>query len=310
MSGGLEHGTGERIDSIGSGAGRPRTGKGVIQAMAYKNLLVHVDDTKACESRIAAAIAVARTHGAHLTGLYVAADPALPGGMRAEVPADFLRTLQEHLEERMAAGKAKFDKIVSRAGLTADSRAVHCAATMVADTIALHGRYADLIVLGQPDSDDHDEMQVADAEDVVMGAGRPCLVVPYIGAGKTIGEHTMVAWDARREAARAVGDAMPILERAKSVVVMTVNPKRGIHGDEPGADISLHLARHGIKVEAQHIEARDLSVADVLLSRMADEDIDLLVMGAYGHSRFREWVMGGVTRQIFANMTVPVLMSH
>ena len=101
-----------------------------------------------------------------------------------------------------------------------------------------------------------------------------------------------------------------MLERAKSVIVLTVNPGKGNHGEQPGADISLHLARHGIKVEAQHLEARDLSVADVILSRMADEDIDLLVMGAYGHSRFREWVMGGTTRQIFANMTVPVLMSH
>ena len=143
-----------------------------------------------------------------------------------------------------------------------------------------------------------------------MAAGRPALVVPYIGAGKTIGARPMVAWDGGREAARAVNDAMPMLERAKSVVVLTVNPKKRDHGQEPGADIALHLARHGIKVEAQHLEVRDMSVADTILSRMADQGIDLLVMGAYGHSRIREWVMGGTTRQIFANMTVPVLMSH
>jgi nucleotide-binding universal stress UspA family protein len=120
----------------------------------------------------------------------------------------------------------------------------------------------------------------------------------------------MIAWDAGREAARAVHDALPVLERAKSVVVLVINPRRGNHGAEPGADIALHLARHGIKVEAQNTEVKDLSVADALLSRLADQGIDLLVMGAYGHSRLRELVVGGVTRQLFQQMTVPVLMSH
>ncbi len=105
-------------------------------------------------------------------------------------------------------------------------------------------------------------------------------------------------------------DALPVLERAKSVVVLVINPHRGNHGAEPGADIALHLARHGIKVEAQSFEVKGLSVADALLNRLADHGIDLLVMGAYGHSRLRERVLGGVTRQIFQEMTVPVLMSH
>ena len=147
---------------------------------------------------------------------------------------------------------------------------------------------------------------------MVLSSGRPTLVVPYIGPTRTLAQSVTVAWDAGREAARAVNDALPFLERAQAVTVMVVNPRPGIgsHGEEPGADIALHLARHGIKVEAQHLEVRDMSVADAILSRAADQSIDLLVMGAYGHSRFREWVLGGATRQIFAQMTVPVLMSH
>lgn len=278
--------------------------------MPYKNLLVHVDDSEASEGRLAAAIMLAQAHGAHLTGLYIAPDPLMPGSLRAEVPPDFLSMLEDQLTKRMTAAKAAFAKTVERAGLTADCRATHAPAMRIPEVIALHARYADLAVLGQPEPDERGEIGDQTAEEVVLEAGRPGLIVPYIGAGKTLGERILVAWDAGREAARAVNDAMPLLERAKSLVVLVINPGTADHGAQPGADIALHLARHGLKVEAQHLEARGLSVADAILSRVADEDIDLLVMGAYGHSRFREWVLGGTTRQIFEQMTVPVLMSH
>ncbi len=276
--------------------------------MALKNLLVHIDDGKACTDRIQAAIALAQAHGAHLTGLYIAADPVLPGNIRAEIPAQFLAVLKDELTERIEAAEARFIEVVERAGLSVECRTAHCPGTRIAELIGLHARYADMVVLGQPD--DSEELEGHIAEDVVLSSGRSALVVPYIGAGKTMGKRVMVAWDAGREAARAVHDALPVLERAKSVVVLVINPHRGNHGAEPGADIALHLARHGIKVEAQSFEVKGLSVADALLNRLADHGIDLLVMGAYGHSRLRERVLGGVTRQIFQEMTVPVLMSH
>ncbi len=276
--------------------------------MALKNLLVHIDDGKACTDRIQAAIALAQAHGAHLTGLYIAADPVLPGNIRAEIPAQFLAVLKDQLTERIEAAEARFIEVVERAGLSVECRTAHCPGTRIAELIGLHARYADMVVLGQPDHSGELEDHIA--EDVVLSSGRSALVVPYIGAGKTMGKRVMVAWDAGREAARAVHDALPVLERAKSVVVLVINPHRGNHGAEPGADIALHLARHGIKVEAQSFEVKGLSVADALLNRLADHGIDLLVMGAYGHSRLRERVLGGVTRQIFQEMTVPVLMSH
>jgi nucleotide-binding universal stress UspA family protein len=278
--------------------------------MAFKNLLVHIDDGKACTDRIQAAITLARAHEAHLTGLYVAAEPSLLGDIGVEIPArtEFLAALKDQLAERTEAAKARFIGVVERAGLSAECHWADWTGMGIAEVIGLHARYTDLVVLGQPDESREPENHIT--EDVVLSSGRPALVVPYIGAGKTIGERVMVAWDAGREAARAVHDALPVLERAKSVVVLVINPRRGDHGAEPGADIALHLARHGIKVEAQHLEAKGLSVADTLLSRLADQGIDLLVMGAYGHSRLRELVLGGVTRQLFQQMTVPVLMSH
>jgi nucleotide-binding universal stress UspA family protein len=278
--------------------------------MSYKNLLVHLDGRKSCEGRVAAAILLAQAHSAHLTGLYVAADLASPSNFNVEVPPEFLHILGEHQVAAMDAAKRRFESMVRKAGLSVDCRTVHSSAGQIAGIVTRHARYADLVVLGQPEADARGEYETGNAEDVVMASGRPALIVPYIGARKTIGRRPMIAWDGGREAARAVNDAMPILEKAESVSVIAINPKDGNHGQEPGADIALHLARHGMKVEVQHLEVHDMTVADMILSRMADQDIDLLVMGAYGHSRVREWILGGTTRQIFAQMTVPVLMSH
>ena len=150
-----------------------------------------------------------------------------------------------------------------------------------------------------------------------MRCGRPVLVVPYIGAvmrgaEPVIGRRIMVAWDAGREAARAVSDALPLLQQAERVDLIVVNAVKGAHrhGPEPGADIAQHLARHDVHVQVDHLQVHDLSPADTLLSLLSDRDSDLLVMGAYAHSRMREIVLGGVTRNMLEHMTVPVLMSH
>lgn len=278
--------------------------------MDYKNLLIHLDDGKACAGRLALAIELARAHDAHLTGLYVTADPIVPGGLRGEVPAQFLADLEEQANERAQAAKANFTEAVAKNGLRAECRIARCTAPRLAEVVGLHARYVDAVIVGQADPDTVVEVNGGVAESVIMASGRPALVVPYIGAGKHFGRRALVAWDGGREAARALNDALPLLRRAEKVAVLVISPHKGDHGPEPGADIALHLARHGVKAEAQHLEAGDLSIANALLSRLADLDIDLLVMGAYGHSRLREWVLGGVTREIFRQMTVPVLMSR
>jgi nucleotide-binding universal stress UspA family protein len=135
------------------------------------------------------------------------------------------------------------------------------------------------------------------------------LIIPYIGLQAPIGQRIMIAWKNTREAVRAVHDAMPLLTAAAEVQVVMVNPSAE-DGDAPTADICRHLDRHGVNVESTHIVARDIEVGDALLSRAADESIDLLVLGAYGHQRWRETVFGGVTRHLLQHMTVPVLMSH
>ena len=184
----------------------------------------------------------------------------------------------------------------------------------MAEVLALHARYADLTVLGQPDPENDRDGAGMEAvfTHVLMTAGRPVLAVPHSGTFERIGERVLVAWNASREATRAVNDALPLLRMASKVTVLAIDPKHGIdgHGDVPAADICLHLARHGVKAEAAHTVAKGMGDGDVLLSYAADLGADTIVCGGYGHSRIREMVFGGVTRALLEEMTVPVFISH
>jgi nucleotide-binding universal stress UspA family protein len=282
--------------------------------MALKDILVHVDTTPRSAARLEMAARLAVQHGAHLTGIHVIDIPSANyfyGAAMPFVPANPEEIVQRiRAEATEAAGpvEAAFRDCLRRNGLQGEWRLTEGAP---ASTVALHGRYADLIVVGQPN---RDEPQDADAVTVttVMTSGRPVLAVPFAGEFPTIGERVLVAWNASREAARALNDALPLLTGAKQVTVLAINPQRGVagHGDVPAADIALHLARHGLKAEATHTVARDISDGEALLSYAADLGADLIVAGAYGHSRARELVFGGVTRTLIMEMTAPVLLSH
>jgi nucleotide-binding universal stress UspA family protein len=279
--------------------------------MSYKNLLVHVDDSKACAARLRAAAELAVAHGAHLTGLFVIPEPSPVSFAQGYIAPELLSTIAErqHAMAEEIMGRAR--AVVDGVGAPFDSRIERGFDVELPDFLDMHARYADLAILGQIDPDDAAGGRLR-PERVALGSGRPALIIPYIGAPDGFGQRILVAWDASREAARAVNDALPLLERAKAVAVLTVNPVRRQfgHGDEPGADIALHLARHGVKVEVQRIEGSETDTGNAILSHLATEGSDLLVMGCFAHSRLRELVLGGATRTILEEMTVPVLMSH
>ena len=167
-------------------------------------------------------------------------------------------------------------------------------------------RYCDLVIAGQPDPD-HPVADDAVAEGLLMSSGRPVLIVPYVGNRSSIGKRVMVAWNGTREASRAVHDALGMLQAAESVIALEVDPTDGAFG---GNDLCDHLKRHGVNAEAKHTVSNELEISDVLLSAIADNGIDLLVMGGYGHSRIRELALGGATREVMQAMTCPVMMSH
>ena len=278
--------------------------------MALNDLLVHVNASKHAAKRIELAIRLAQAHDAHLAGLYVIPEFTMPIYVAAQIPAEIVAAQREVAEAGRRKVKAAFDERLRKSGVTFEWRE---AEGEPGEMAALHARYVDLAVVGQNDPDE--ELAAGDfdvAERVVLESGRPTLIVPYAGEFQHLGERVLVAWNASAAATRAVNDALPLIAKAKKATILAVNPKGGTrgHGEVPGADIALHLARHGIKAEASHIEADDIEVSDMILSRAADMGADLIVMGAYGHARLREIVLGGATREILAHMTVPVLMSH
>jgi nucleotide-binding universal stress UspA family protein len=281
--------------------------------MAYKDLLVLLDAEPPARARVELAAALAERFAAHLVGLYVTATPGLPSRFGRFNP-DLLEPLYPEIEaktrERADSAREIFEDITARHSLSAEWR---FAIGDPSEVAALHGRYADLIIAGQIDPEDNEALLCRPRpEDVAIAVGRAVLVVPYAGHFARVGERVLVAWDASREATRAVNDALPLLVAARQVTVLSIDPKSGPdgHGDIPGADIALHLTRHGAAATIERTVSGGIGAANALLSRAADLEVDLLVMGAYGHSRVRELLLGGVTRTLLESMTLPVLMSH
>jgi nucleotide-binding universal stress UspA family protein len=278
--------------------------------MSYKTLLVHLDTSNRVQARLEIALRLARRFDAHLTGLFAT---FVPDPREFRVMAGSTTWFDAHRklrEEQRGAIERIFHAELLRAGVKGDwiGTSLHGEESVVS-----HSRYADLIIVGQSDPDDP-ETFIADRfpETVVLTSGRPVLVVPYAGRHEAVGSRVLVAWNGSREAARAVHDAMPILTHAERVTVVRVNvPGSPAPVREPGTDITLTLARHGANVDVVEITSdRDETCGDALLSLAADEGYDLLVMGAYGHARWKEQVVGGVTRTMFDSATRPVLMSH
>ncbi len=278
--------------------------------MSFKDLLVHVDSSKHCRTRLQLAAGVARNFGAHLTGLYAMAPMNISPFLADQFSPEVLDEMHARSAQQRDRARELFEECAGRAEPPAEWLEVR---GDPAEALTMYARYADLAVLGQVDPDEVGSGVRFDLpEHVVTATGRPTLMVPYAGTFEAVGERVLVAWNSSAQAARAINDALPLLARAKRVAIVAVRPEADIPGreDVSGADIARHLARHGVRAEASHIEADDIAVGDLLLSRVADEGADLLVMGVYGHSRLRELVLGGASRHLFDHMTIPVFMAH
>jgi nucleotide-binding universal stress UspA family protein len=283
------------------------------EAMAIKDILVHLDATAPAGARLDIAAGLARRHDAHLVGLYVV-DVMMPVMAAADagsgaVLAEMLDRMRADALAEAATVEARFAAVLQREGIAGEWR---IAEGSTPEHVALQARYADLAILGQADPEGTAPAATATLEAVLFDSGRPVLVIPYAGSFATVGQRVLVGWNASAQASRAVHDALPLMAGAASVTVSAVNPRRGIdaHGDQPGADIARHLARHGLKVTVEHTVAPEIGAGDMLLNRASEISADLLVIGGYGHSRLRETILGGVTRTLLRQMTLPVLLSH
>lgn len=279
--------------------------------MEYKDILVHVDSGKACPARLDLACRLANRFQAHLTAVFTITPPNMPSYMEPQLGEDILRVQREAALAAASKGESLFNDAVN-ANAVSSSEFRSDEGSMI-EVLSVSARYTDLLIVGQsnPDEDIYTGGGVM-PDELVLSVGQPVLVVPYAGTFTEIGTQVMVPWDSSRWAARAIGSAMPFLKTARAVNVLTINPEHSseTHGAQAGADICTHLARHGVKATAHSSMVPDMDTDAVALSRAADFGADLIVMGAYGHSRLRELFLGGMTKQMLANMTVPVLMSH
>jgi nucleotide-binding universal stress UspA family protein len=279
--------------------------------MSYKTILVHVDHSRHAPQRIRIAAEIALRENAHLTGLAMTGvSRYLLDGMRVPDSGAFLQTHIGNLKQQAAKALDQYEEIVRQMGVLSWARRL--VDDEPAGGLSLEARYADLVVLGQTDTSEVLPATISDfPEYVVMYSGRPVLIVPYAGTFTTVGRKVLAAWDGSQEAIRAIDGALPFLRQAAEVKVVVFNAEKQVnmHGEQPGADIALYLARHGVKVDVMQ-EVTEQRSGDALLSLAADTFADLLVMGCYAHSRFRELLLGGASRTVLESMTLPVLMAH
>jgi nucleotide-binding universal stress UspA family protein len=253
-------------------------------------------------------ISVAKLFEAHLSAVAFAYDPpAVAMGYDGVTPT-LIDTWRAEYRAEAERAQAAFDERVRKEGIIADSRVLFDDVASCARTFSEIARNYDLSIVGQAEPDD-DIPETLMIEAALFESGRPVMIVPYIQKTGLTLDRAMICWDNSRNAARAVNDAMPFLKRAAHIDIVTIERKEQLE-ELRGAQIAEHLARHKLKVDVKAIVAPDSDAANVILSQAADSGTDLIVMGGYGHTRFREFVLGGATRGILEAMTVPVLMSH
>jgi nucleotide-binding universal stress UspA family protein len=252
------------------------------------------------------AVSVAETFGAHVVG--TAFYPAIVGGV--DLSANFIRAQQAEAREQAESTATAFDEATRRAGVSAETRRFEAGIGDVPTQFAHIARRFDLSVIGQFEREgDHRTTNIV-IEAVLFESGRPVLIVPFIQKDRLKLDHVMVCWDGSRAAARAVADAMPFLTRSGKASIVVADIQSAKSADLPGADIATHLTRHGVNVTIERIPVSKIDVSNAILSYAADTYPDLIVMGGYGHSRLREFILGGTTRGMLASMTKPTLMSH
>ena len=274
-----------------------------------KDIIVNLSVGEGANAAAEYAVSLAAAFDAHLAGIAFLYDPIVPVSGAGYIPADVIEAQER---DNAAAAKAAIDRFVAagkRAGVAAEPLTISGSFAGVGNQFGRIARRFDLSIVGQAEPGTSAVEEII-AESALFESGRPVIVVPYIQKAPLKLDRVMLCWDGSRAAARAIADAMPLLERAGRVEIVIVANERGKKDEIEGADMGAHLARHGLNVEVKRTVLGDIDVADVILSHAADAGSDFIVMGGYGHSRLREFVLGGVTRTIFRSMTAPVLMSH
>ncbi|MGE3142333.1 MAG: universal stress protein [Hyphomonadaceae bacterium] len=281
--------------------------------MSYKDVLIFAAEAGLDAPAIALGAALAQKFDAHLAAAFLTPLPDEPLAYEPTVVAGVWAELLGRARQQAEAERGKVQAALDKIGRPCEFRSAEALSRDLGRVAAVHARYSDIAVLARAPDGDGGDVRDEIVEGVLFHAGRPALIAPPNWKGDGVGRRIMVAWDASREATRALGDAGPILEKAESVAIVTVDakPKMFGHGDMPGANIAAHLERRGVaNVEVRNIDGGGRSTAQALAETARDMGADLLVMGGYASSRLKELVFGGATRDLLRTASLPLLMSH
>ena len=273
-----------------------------------KEVMVTVDAQDTCQQRIEIAASYASKIGAHLTGLFITPEIHFPRYVSAGVVTEARKQHEEEFKSRVEIARKIFhdaaECVEQGAGLLALQGDYN-------EVVTGHARCADLLVMGQAKKDQGETVSQEQPDKVILRSGRPVLVVPYIKFATREPKRVIVAWDGSREATRALHDSMSILKLAESVEIVTIAEQKSNAAKYANVDLLLaQLARHGVNATSNGLNKNNLSIGTLLLNHIVDTGADLLVTGAYGHTRLRELVMGGVTQELLDHCSIPVLMSR
>lgn len=278
--------------------------------MSYRDILVHLTLDPRNAARTQLAIGMARRFGARISGLYTVPPPNVPYYMGEYIPTELIQKQMDEAQKSSGSAKEEFLRICTEAGI--EHRWLSSDLAPV-EALRLASRSCDIALVGQPDPNPTDPAAIPYGTDVLphelaLQAGRPILAVPYAGDFGEVGRRVLVAWNGKREAARALHDAMPVLRGAEVVHIVTIGAER--KGRTPLSEIAGHMQRHGLRLETAVITINGAKVGVKLLDEAKARNCDLMVMGAFGHSRLREMVFGGVTETVLSNMALPILLSN
>jgi nucleotide-binding universal stress UspA family protein len=280
--------------------------------MSWKDVLAIVAEADMDEPTLALAGAIAQRFDASLAAAFLTPLPDEPLAYEPTVVAGVWAELLGRARAQAEAERQKFVERLKKLDRPCELRVAEALSRDLGRVAAVHARYADIAVVARPADGALGEVREELIEGVLFHAGRAVLIAPPSWKQGAIGKRVVVAWDASREATRALAEAQPLMAGAERVVVVTIDakPRTFGHGDQPGANIAAHLARRGLPVEVRNIDALGRTAAQAIQDQATSEDADLIVMGGYAHSRLREMVFGGATRDLLHASALPILMAH
>ncbi len=279
--------------------------------MEIKNILLHLDHSSGCSNRLDTAFALARENNASITGLFVVPDYVVPSYVEAQISVDLITDVTEKAIARAEEALVGYRQRAADAGVEMKADVFE---GQVIPILREHTKYTDLLLLGQDNPEDPDNASYGLADALLFEGACACMVVPHSGKLETPGKRILLTWNASRESARALREALSMLQRAETVVVLSSEPDDGdteiARGHPHAQELARFLESHGIESVSSGIADVDVSPSDAILGQAADMNADLIVMGAYGHARLREIILGGVTRDLLKQSPIPLFLAH